>query len=76
MVNAALAPYDALLDNDDRIARKTPEGEKPTGIKVRVKGRRLRFEGFDTGALQFSGEVSKDTVEHFVKRFWFWEKSA
>lgn len=71
LINEALKPYRALLDNDDRITRK---GETASGIKVRVKGRRLRFESATMGTLQFSGGITKSAVEQFVELFWYWEK--
>lgn len=72
MVAEALKPYGATVTTADEIIGRTG---KETGVFVNVRGRRLQFRNGGTGACLASGPVEAASVDRFVTRFWYWEKS-
>lgn len=71
MINEALAQYDATTNADGCIVRRGVT----FGIRVKQKGKRLRFESAD-GRCQASGPIAASSVERFVESFWFWKKET
>ena len=71
LVAEALKAYGAALTAADEIITRAG---RETGVFVSVKGRRMQFrEGF--GKCLASGPVEATSVDRFVTRFWYWEKS-
>lgn len=66
----ALGRYDAHLAEDGRIVRNG----KTMGVRICEYKQRLRIESV-AGTLLASGPIAPATVERFVERFWFWEKT-
>lgn len=69
LVARALAAYGATLTAEDFIQK----GDKATGVRVLVKGRRLRCETA-SGNLLFSGGIEERAVCAFVEGYWYWKK--
>jgi hypothetical protein len=66
----ALTAYDAGIAEDGRIVRHG----KTLGVRIHEHKQRLRIESV-AGTLLASGPIAPATVERFVERFWFWEKT-
>lgn len=70
-VRETLALYGADLAEDNTIINAR---NVSTGIRIVQKGKRLRMEDKDTGALYFSGGCNAEAISHFLEKFWFWKK--
>jgi len=71
MINATLANYNAVLNENDVINK----GGNNLGVKVIVAKKRLRLESELTEHLYTSGAIEPKTIEDFVESFWYWVKS-
>lgn len=70
-VRETLSLYGASLSEDNVIINAR---NVSTGIRIVQKGKRLRMEDKDTGALYFSGGCNAEAVSTFLEKFWYWEK--
>ena len=70
MVKQTLARYGASLSDDGYIVSP----KQKTGIKITVKGKRLRFG--DESMTYGSGPIAPSAISMFVERFWYWKPSA
>lgn len=72
MVAGALKPYGATITSADEIISRNGT---QSGVFVNVRAKRLQFRNGGTGACLASGPVEPASVDRFVTRFWYWEKS-
>jgi hypothetical protein len=70
-VDAALLEYGAHLTEDDHIAK----GGKVMGVRLEVKGGRLRVEGGGNLLASYPVSHAGKGISDFVKAFWFWKKT-
>ena len=72
LVAKALEPYGATVTAADEIVSR---GGTESGVFVNVRARRLQFRDGETGRCLASGPVEAASIDRFVTRFWYWEKS-
>ena len=70
--NVTLADYGAYINENDRFVK----GDKViTSVRIKIVNGRLRFENAMSDDLVMSGTISSKTIESFVTKFWYWEKT-
>mgnify|MGYP003442702700 CR=1 FL=1 len=70
--NVTLADYGAHINASDQFVK----GDKViTSVRIKIAKGRIRFENAMTDDLVMSGTISSKTIESFVTKFWYWEKT-
>ncbi len=70
--NVTLADYGAHINENDQFVK----GDKViTSVRIKIAKGRIKFESAMTDDLVMSGPISSETIESFVTKFWYWNKT-